>query len=437
VEGITLQKALIALKEQTKAVDPRAPDPTLDQALTYLNVLTMGDPERTKGASRAKAMSEIRTWMRRTVNLQLYESVHRHFCAQSDPLRDTTDKEAEPVNQTEDDKNPTNRQIIREIRKRLAPSAQRTKEEARRAYNSVLLDAAKANQSPSRWIVRWMEAHNRAVNNKVEEIEGIQGVTSFLRAIGARFAPEWANRKLEDLAEIEATGIGKIEPLTHYATIFQVVVSSHFQAKKGAVIAATLGNKGTNPQVAGNGKNNLPAKQDCPCLNASKRYPHRFGPEACHALKYAVTGQEPPSGAYKPVKEQCEAIRKRFNSPKWASLKTKLNQKGWIETSTTPGIPFDESKPNSDSKAKGYPKFPFSAAILDANLIEGEEHLHGVYSTVEQDRHPLSMSTLLDNCGALHVVNNESLLVPGTLQPTRDDWIEAGTTQFQVQGRGT
>ncbi|KAG5987008.1 hypothetical protein E4U52_007991 [Claviceps spartinae] len=46
-------------------------------------------------------------------------------------------------------------------------------------------------------------------------------------------------------------------------------------------------------------------------------------------------------------------------------------------------------------------------------------------------------STLLDNCGAMHVVNDRNKLEKGTFRETTDDYLEAGTTSFPISGRGT
>ncbi|KAG6060654.1 hypothetical protein E4U32_003345 [Claviceps aff. humidiphila group G2b] len=51
-------------------------------------------------------------------------------------------------------------------------------------------------------------------------------------------------------------------------------------------------------------------------------------------------------------------------------------------------------------------------------------------------RHPLSKCTLFDNCGAMHVVNDRSLLVPGTFKATTDDYLESGTSLISIVGRG-
>jgi hypothetical protein len=63
----------------------------------------------------------------------------------------------------------------------------------------------------------------------------------------------------------------------------------------------------------------------------------------------------------------------------------------------------------------------------------------GIYTTqLDFSRHAFSQSTLLDNCGAMHVVNDRALLDEGSFVLARaGECVEAGTTQFPISGRGT
>ena len=75
--------------------------------------------------------------------------------------------------------------------------------------------------------------------------------------------------------------------------------------------------------------------------------------------------------------------------------------------------------------------------VLDPNLILGAPGI-GVYSTLDFSRHPLSESTLLDNCGATHVVNDIRLLDKGSFVPERPGrTVEAGSSSLPILGRGT
>jgi hypothetical protein len=61
-----------------------------------------------------------------------------------------------------------------------------------------------------------------------------------------------------------------------------------------------------------------------------------------------------------------------------------------------------------------------------------------VYTTLNLSRHPLSLSTLFDNCGAIYLVNNKSLLVPGSFVKSKGlEHVEAGLSSLPIIGRGT
>lgn len=61
----------------------------------------------------------------------------------------------------------------------------------------------------------------------------------------------------------------------------------------------------------------------------------------------------------------------------------------------------------------------------------------GIYTTTTSVAHQLSESTLIDSCGAEHLVNSISMLEAGTFKRSEHpEWVEAGTTSFPIQGRG-
>jgi hypothetical protein len=49
----------------------------------------------------------------------------------------------------------------------------------------------------------------------------------------------------------------------------------------------------------------------------------------------------------------------------------------------------------------------------------------------------LALSTFLDNCGLLHLVNDEHLLVPESFRPAYDKYVKAGTILFPVKSHRT
>ena len=61
-----------------------------------------------------------------------------------------------------------------------------------------------------------------------------------------------------------------------------------------------------------------------------------------------------------------------------------------------------------------------------------------MYTTLNLSRHPLSLSTLFDNCGAIHLVNDKSLLDPGSFVKARGlEHVQAGSSSLPIIGRGT
>jgi hypothetical protein len=90
----------------------------------------------------------------------------------------------------------------------------------------------------------------------------------------------------------------------------------------------------------------------------------------------------------------------------------------------------------SNSGSVGYPG-NFNTTLVDPILII-QEPRQGIYVTLDFSRHPLSQSTLLDNYGAIHLVNSKELIDPGTFVKAKiDDYVEAGTTVIPITGRGT
>jgi hypothetical protein len=63
--------------------------------------------------------------------------------------------------------------------------------------------------------------------------------------------------------------------------------------------------------------------------------------------------------------------------------------------------------------------------------------LYEVYAARLFSRHSLVLSTFLDNCDLLYLVNDEYLLMPGSFRPVYDKYVEAGIILFPIKGHGT
>ncbi|OAF55182.1 hypothetical protein VC83_08403 [Pseudogymnoascus destructans] len=115
--------------------------------------------------------------------------------------------------------------------------------------------------------------------------------------------------------------------------------------------------------------------------------------------------------------------------PEFKELRRLLSSKGM-----TPPQP-KKSQNQSSEPAHGNNDYraTYNAAIIAPWLDQSL----GVYTVIGQ-KHPLSESTLLDNCGAVHIVNCKDLLEPGSMiYPSTPEFVESGTTSFAIVARGT
>ena len=75
--------------------------------------------------------------------------------------------------------------------------------------------------------------------------------------------------------------------------------------------------------------------------------------------------------------------------------------------------------------------------VLDPNLTLGIPGI-GVYSILDFSRYPLSESILLDNYGAMYIVNDIRLLDKGLFVPEYPGYIvKAGSSSLPILGRDT
>ncbi|KAG5935137.1 hypothetical protein E4U59_005803 [Claviceps monticola] len=155
-----------------------------------------------------------------------------------------------------------------------------------------------------------------------------------------------------------------------------------FEPDHGKGVHATLGNPSDNITKGYN------TNIKCPC-----GFTHTWKPQLCRTLLYAITG-ELINKKRTPSKDLCDKIKQRYESPKWETLRALINGEGW-------------SKP--DAKPKEQFQGRVSAAILDPAMIEKHIEPRTVFTTTVSHHHMLAKSTLFDNCGAMHVVNDSSL----------------------------
>jgi hypothetical protein len=60
-----------------------------------------------------------------------------------------------------------------------------------------------------------------------------------------------------------------------------------------------------------------------------------------------------------------------------------------------------------------------------------------IYAAHLFNKHPLALSTFLDNYGLLHLINNKYFLMLGSFRPAYDKYMKAEITSFSVKSHGT
>jgi hypothetical protein len=79
----------------------------------------------------------------------------------------------------------------------------------------------------------------------------------------------------------------------------------------------------------------------------------------------------------------------------------------------------------------------FSIAVLiNPNVIQ-DPISYKVYAARLFSKHPLALSTFLNNCGLLHLVNDEHFLVFKSFRLAYDKYVKAGTILFPIKGHKT
>ncbi len=160
-------------------------------------------------------------------------------------------------------------------------------------------------------------------------------------------------------------------------------------------------------------------------------------------MEYVVSGsveRKPYPQWNPPGAERSAVIWKRLQQSLWHKIRKHLEKEHRITISgdykgntATAELPTETLK-SSTSKGKG--RIP---AKFQAPLIKWDTDEPGIFAnTLDRARHPLSDSTLVDNCGACHLVNSKDLLEPGTFVTARsDECVEAGTSRLPILGYGT
>jgi hypothetical protein len=79
----------------------------------------------------------------------------------------------------------------------------------------------------------------------------------------------------------------------------------------------------------------------------------------------------------------------------------------------------------------------FSVAVLINPDIIQDPIPHKIYAARLFSKHPLALSTFLNNYGLLHLINDKHLLMLKSFRPIYDKYVKAGTISFPVKGHET
>ncbi|CCE32874.1 uncharacterized protein CPUR_06739 [Claviceps purpurea 20.1] len=262
-------------------------------------------------------------------------------------------------------------------------------------YKELLNDARWANTSPDTWMEKWNTVYQKAVRQNINKIKGINAIQDFIQAVGTQFEPTWAEAKKVKLVEYNNN-------LPDTVTL-KSVAEEFMRYRKATRIFDH-----NNCQWQGYTRNFGQPFQQAQQRNSNQGYSEEY------QLPLWRT----------PTKDLCEKIKQRYESPKWETLRTIISNEGWDKPDTKPKEQFPGR---------------VSAAIIDPNMVEPYIQPRVAFTTTASHHHMLAKSALFDNCGAMHVVNDSRLFEDGSIRFSADgeDYLEAGTTSFQICGRGT
>lgn len=347
----------------------------------------------------------------------------RHL-AVLDWIKDTVDENLLGIAQIQlvSDNKVSLRKLIAALKRYLGPSEGSTIATIASEYRQVLESARFERQDPLKWHVNWMEAYLRAKEYGVPDVLGPLAARDFLAAVGHRMMPDWSGRALSEYIRDEELGRAPLN-VEQLGIWFSAEAGELGNKKKsGTAVYSTL--ESTYTPSTGH---------KCPCRRPNQAL-HKWAPEECYTLEYAVSGVTPAANRATqihfraPKPSECERIRARLQHSEFTELRKQLSAKGWFRKSTGNG--------GQGASASSHNKFPGSISAFFR--ITGAPEIPGIYSTTQSVPHQLPKSTLVDHCGAAHLVNTVDLLEPGSFQKSEQaEWVEAGTTSFPILGRGT
>ena len=386
---------------------PTPPSPSTLQEATFADI-----KERWQAGNESHTRSRLE-WDRRS----------RSMNAISHWITGSVDQEIlRPIKATLMRNNDTGvRAVLVELLNHMAPGEGTTMATARQVYRDVLSEARKGSTDRQKWYNKWRNALTSAQAYDLPETQqGFLSTLDFIDAVGEKMLPEWSREWKSRVITQQELG-QPIEDLDTLGRIFQAQLQfATIDNRKGRsreLVAATIGDRGARSASSSSKEYN------CPCLEKGDKHPHK--PADCRRLESAVTGTTEHKLKKEIVEPEKSEIKARLRNQSWKWL---VEKKGWQSHLAS----------TSSSAKSGSSKYPGSvnAALINPDLIDIDQ---GVYSTWDtRRRHPLSQSTLFDNCGAMHLVNDKSRLVEGSFKKSSsDEVVECGSGALPILGKGT
>jgi hypothetical protein len=324
------------------------------------------------------------------------------------------------------------RAVVYTLRSHLAPAQSVNVETAREVYKNVMDKAQQGSVRPDQWAVEWHKAMLRGKQYNIPEVEGITGIKYFLQTVSKRLAPAWGEAMLINLSTQESMN-EKVRSLDEYARMFNTAIASLNPPSRPGIFA-TLGESTNNKEPSTSPKNKNKGKKnggggvenECPCGGVKRKETHKWPPSECDRLAVAVTGQ--PIHAerkFDHMKTEFKVrVWKRLHEEKWNRLRNNLQSAGWVL-----------ANPGKDGADDAIEYRNITATVLNLQLFQ-QQSARSVFFTADK-QHPLVHSTLLDNCGAMHIVNDFSLLEKDSIVHCEgNESVEAGGIALPISAKG-
>jgi hypothetical protein len=318
-------------------------------------------------------------------------------------------------------------ETVRELRAELAPNVAAMKEHSREKYRAHLAKAKRGGVTPEQWYRDWNALYMECKAYSIPEVEGMLASLDFLDALSQKLAPSWAGQMRSTMLADEACG-DKVRTLHQLGIAFSALVQHQsLRSSRSPGVFATIGSEqGNQASSARASQSPGPAPIACPCKAPGQQRTHRWPPHACGMLLTAIGA--PTEHAKDLTPSVIKAILTRLGQKLFKKAREQLVSKGFKIPPASSGELADKEEFSAG----------VCAALLDPRLAP--KHLGytpGAYSTMDFQAHWLSMSTILDNGAAVHLVNSASLLEPDSFTPVKGlHTVEAGTQAFPITGYG-